>query len=366
MPGIVIEESIGCTNPLLQFANQINGILTDVAELSFKVTEVRNGGEKVPETPVNLALCSEGGAKLGTGRYAATFQPTAPDWLTGTHEILWTYKTDASDPAKLYAQRFEVLEPGVVAAGSGYVGYVNSIDLTENSAFSCYKLKSIQKVIIEVSRQIQYLTGRFFDPTFISAKLNGTDAGALVIGDPIIGISKLAIISGGPADEVLDLDLEYMRIYNRHIVGLINPDDRDNPRIEFSTDLLPGKIVAQGRFHRGRQNTLVEGMFGYTEPDGSPMGTLPARLQKAAGLMSLRLLQDPFGTDVFISNPGRIREAKTRDQQVKFGGVSDGGVGNLTGDRILDDILTEYLRPPQYGAIAPGGRNYDYGTTESF
>jgi hypothetical protein len=367
MPAVVIDETVSCTNPVLQFMHQVGGVMADVVELKFKVTVVKGGAERVPETVVNLDLCDDGGAKLGTGRYAAGFQPTvAGSWAAGTHEILWTYKTDLAGPDFIWSQRFEVLEAGLVAAGRGYVGYADSVDLAANSAFEGFKVKDIQRAVMEVSRQIQDLTGRFFDPTFVSTKYNGTNAGALPLGDPIIGLSKLSFVGGGPADEVLDIALDHLRIYNRHLEGLLNPDDRDNPRIEFSTDLLPGRILAQGRFQLGRQNILVEGVFGYTEPDGSPIGTVPARLKKAAGILALRTLQDPFGVDVFTSNPGRIRSAQTRDQKIVFGGVNDGGVGNLTGDRIVDDILTTYLRPPHYGAVASGGQARSRSVPETF
>lgn len=367
MPGVVIEETVDCDNPLLQFAYQSDGRLADVASLKLKVTEVKSGTERLAETVVNLNDCSAGGQKLGTGRYVAIFTPASgSDWVIGTHEILWTYKVLATDPDSFWRQRFEVLDPSVVLGGAGYVGYADTVNLEANSAFSCFKTKQIQVTLMDVSRQIQDLTGRFFDPTFLSMELNGTSAGALPIGDPVIGISSLSFIGGGPAEQLLDIDITFLRIYNRHLTGLINPDDRDNPRVEFSTDLLPGKILAQGRFAQGRKNIQLEGVFGYTEPDGSPIGTRPRRLARAAGILALRTLQDPFGVDVFTSQPGRIKGAKTRDQQVTFGSVRDGAVGPLTGDRIVDDLLIPFLRPPHYGAVARGGLTRSRGIPETF
>jgi len=346
MPGVTLEESVSVTNPLLQFAYQIDGILTDVEALEFVVTEIRTGVVMVATTAVDLRPVEDGGDRLGAGRYAPTFQPTSVGgWNSGTHEIMWAYKPILTGPTKRYAQRFEVLDTDTLASGAGYVGYIDTINLIDNTAFACYSMKLIHKAILEVSRQIQDLTGRFFDPQFLSVRFNGLGCRALPLGDPVIGLSKVAFTTSPtivPSDEVT---LTQLRVYNRHLHGLINPDDRDNPRIEFAVG---------GQFPKGRQNILLEGMFGYTEPDGSPVGTIPARLQKVAAILALRVLQDPFGLDVFTTNPGRIREAKTRDQQVKFGGVADGGVGNLTGDRIVDDILTLYMRPPHYGAVYGG------------
>ena len=368
MPGVVLDETVDCDNPLLQFAHQIDGVLTDVASLKFKITDVKNSGAvRVTETAVNLNDCSAGGDKLGTGRYVPVFTPTTGGGFEATtHNILWTFQVVASGPFKTWNQRFEVLTSDVVPSGNGYVGYANSVDLEANSAFAGFTLVQVQNAILDVSRQIQDLTGRFFDPTFSSVRFNGTNAGALSLGDPIIGLSSLAFIGGAPSDATLDIDLTFLRVYNRHLKGLLNPDDRDNPRIEFSTDLLPGKILAQGRFQLGRQNIRVEGVFGYTEPDGTPSGTIPRRLRKAAGILALRELQDPFGIDVFTSQPGRIKSAQTRDQKISFGSVRDGAVGPLTGDRIVDDLLIPFLRPPHYGAVARGGLSRSRGVPETF
>jgi hypothetical protein len=353
MPGIVVGESTSCSNPLVQFFHQAGGVMQDVAELSFRVIEKSTGTQRVATTVVNLAECPTG-ARVGPGRYAATFTPTSPTWKPGTHEVQWTYKPVATDPARTWNQTFEVLETGIVASGVGYVGYNDTSELLANTVFACYAVRDLHTTLMEVAQQIRLLTGRFFDPTFLSIQHNATNAGALPLIDPIVGISKLTIVGDGPGDEIQDIDLTFMRIYNRHLAGLTSPDDRDNPRIEFSTDLLPGRILAQGSFHLGRQNTLVEGVFGYREPDGSPAGAVPRRLRRVSAILAARLLQDPLGVDVFTSNPGRIRGAKTRDQSVTFGDADSGGVGPLTGDRIVDDILMEFLRPPYFGAVAEG------------
>jgi hypothetical protein len=80
--------------------------------------------------------------------------------------------------------------------------------------------------------------------------------------------------------------------------------------------------------------------------------------------LALRQLQDPFGLDVLISQPGRIRSARTRDQAVTFASARDGGIGALTGDRAVDDVLITYMRPPHFGAVA-GNNPEDSTTTRS-
>jgi hypothetical protein len=348
---------VDCNNPLLQFAHQVAGILTDVAELHFTVKEA-GGTVRVSETVVDLTACSSGGQKLGTGRYTPIFTPsTGGGWSATTHEIVWRFKPTATSSDQFATQRFEVLPVGLVSSGAAYRAYADASVLAANSAFAGFTVADIQRELLITAETIETLTGRFFEPRFMDVRFNGTSAGALPLGDPIIGIETVSILAGGPAETILDLDINALVIYNRHLTNnLINPDDRDNPRIEFVTDLLPGETLIQGRFQLGRQNIRVVGTFGYTDFDGGPMGSRPRNLERAAAILTLRRLSDPFGVDVFSSTPGRIKKAKTRDQSIEFHGEQAGGIGALTGDRAVDDLLIPYIRPPHYGAVASVGR----------
>ena len=66
--------------------------------------------------------------------------------------------------------------------------------------------------------------------------------------------------------------------------GLGDPDDRKNPRLEFfhESDLLgvqptPAASLGLGPlvWLRGAQNVVIDGLFGYTDPDGSAVGRTP-------------------------------------------------------------------------------------------
>lgn len=360
MPGIALDETIGCANPLLQFIYQANGVLADVSALKFSVQDIKNGTEKIAETVVNTDSCDDGGVKLGTGRYAAAF--TAPStgsdkWYAGTHEIRWYFKPEATDAWQSYRQRFEVLDKDLFISGKGYKSYVYSNELLANSALHNCNIGQLQEAMQVVAETIEDLTGRFFEPTYIDAKYNGTNAGALPLFHPIIAVEAVELFSGNELYQAIELTA--LAIYNRHLSGLKSPDDRDNPRIEFVSSEVSDISISstQSHFVLGRQNIRVAGVFGYTEPDGSPVGRIPRRLKKATGILVLRQINDPFGIDVFTSQPGRIRSARTRDQSVTFAGASDGGVGSITGDRIVDDILVAYLRPPYYGAVPEANRS---------
>lgn len=361
MPGVTKSEIVGCDNPLLQFFYQEKGRLTDITDLEFEIVDVTSKSSIFSSGALDVADCPTG-VKLGLGRYAALIVDTS-GYDVGTHRITWTYKVTPTGPERKWSQIFEVLDSVAFPTGAGFRTYVTSASMLAANAFAGCDASSLQRAGLEIAEQIEALTGRFFEPRYVEMKLNGTDASALVMQEPIIGISEVSVLSGDVASGDLPIDLTGLRVYNRHLqgvsgsIGMVDHDDRDNPRIEFATDLPPGAgSITQAHFHRGRLNIQVNGVFGFTEPDGTPVGRSPLRLERAAGILTLRKILDPFGLDVSVSQPGRLREAKTRDQQIKFGGAADGVIGPLTGDRIVDDILMAYLRPPHYGAVGSTAR----------
>lgn len=353
MPGIALNEAVGCANPLLQFVYQSGGRISDIAELKFSIRDVRNAALRITDQPVNVTDdCGSGGERLGLGRYAAAFTPTTTPYKLGTHEIIWKFKVASGDPERIWRQRFELLDADSFPTGRGFRAYADSAALLESSSFSACSVANLQQTLLEVAERIDQLTGNILEPRYIETRYNTTNAGALPMYHPIIGISQVDFVAGGPAESLLSIDLEDLLIYNRHVdSGLLEPDDRQNPRIEFATSQLAGEPSFQGQFLYGRQSVAIAGVFGYTEFDGSPVGRRPLLLERAATIMAGRLLLDPFGVDVFASNPGRIRSARTRDQSVTFGSASEGAVGALTGDRIVDDLLMRFRRPLYFGAM---------------
>jgi hypothetical protein len=351
MPGVSLNETINCNNPLLQFFYQANGKLANVAELSFSVQDLTDNTEKVASTVVNLDLCADGGLRLSTGRYAASFSTDSSTWNKGTHQITWSYKPTATDATVTWRQKFEVLDNVKFPTGRGYRNYANSKDLIDNSAFLGCEVSQIQEALRDASELIENYTGRLFDPTYIDARYNGTKSHAIPLGLPIIGIESVELMSGN--DVHAEIDLDSLVIYNRHLAtGLTDPDDRANPRIEFVTSLsTEGYPLLQSSFYYGRQSIRIVGVFGYRDYDGSPAGIRPRRLARVASILALRQIQDPFGVDVAVSQPGRIRSARTRDQAITFASGKDGGIGPLTGDRTVDDVLLAYMRPPYFGAV---------------
>ena len=94
----------------------------------------------------------------------------------------------------------------------------------------------------------------------------------------------------------------------------------------------------------------VEGLWGYTEDDGSETGRTPVEIRRACMMLVLRGL--PLLGDVDAAGDARSRwriiEERTRDQSYKLD--RETRPAPLTGDPDVDAILGRYRRPPALGA----------------
>ena len=231
-----------------------------------------------------------------------------------------------------------------------------------------YSNAQVIVAITKASRLIEKVTGQWFEPRTRTFKLDiiGSPKEGdpeLSLNVPIIAVTKLEILDS-------DFDLNGMLIYNRHLTeGLINPDDRDNPRVMFdpNTDLRFTDIFEPLRFSKGRQNVKIEGIFGYTELDSSdpvgetspgsqvPLsyGSTPPLIERAAMLLVARYLEPiSQGGGSQFRTRNNIIEERTRDQMYKLATVSeaDGSYG-VTGDIEVDKILAHYTAPLAITAI---------------
>jgi hypothetical protein len=181
-----------------------------------------------------------------------------------------------------------------------------------------------------------------------------------LLDEPIVAIEAVTIRD--PMGGIATVD-DTLRVYNRHLTeNLHSPDDRDSPKLEFihgndlggvneyPSGLAPRNFLRDLTWPRGRQNIGLVGLFGFTEPDGSFIGTTPALIQEATQMLVFRNIQR-----LSIRLPGTtavIMEA-TRDQQVQYAQPGAGGDTRarvFTGDPDIDQILVGFVRPPYMGA----------------
>ncbi len=366
MPAIARGQASNCSNPEIDVFTKVNGVPTDVDSLEFIIFEdVTNPGTPIQVFPVagrsavNTDLCSTG-QKITTGRYVALYTPPLTEPI-GTHIVQWFFKLTPTSPEQSFSEDFEVLAEVTGSPTSGYctVQQLRDAGVTTTQADD----SKLQELIADASRMIDKFTGRFFEPRTLTIRIDGTGRPGILLGDPIISISEIQLISDDTNPPVIPLALDDVRIYNRHISqNLLNPDDRESPKIEFlmfdeREERLPltvHHIFHPHRWPRGTQNVEITGIFGYTDPNGTPNGKTPLQICIACQLIVIRFLLEPFATsDGDAGNAWRVIEHKTRDQTIKFADPSklgSAGVGAFTGDPQIDRIIAQYTRPPAMGA----------------
>lgn len=224
-------------------------------------------------------------------------------------------------------------------------------------------------IALETAR-IDRLTRQFFEPRELTLKLSGEGTPRLQFDVPIIEIASITIADA--QQESLVAADEYV-VFNRHLTqGLVSPDDRNDPRVEyvretgnvFATETALSPFFSGGRvWQKGRQNIVVVGTFGYTDPDPDQdpddpiVGVTPVLIEHACKLLIIKQLPKMVDADArraaFVMN--RIQEERTRDQSYRVGGMAGEGVrlggatGYLTGDEEIDSILEHYMRPLAIG-----------------
>lgn len=347
MFGLARSEANSCANPRLTFVYQANGRLADLNGLRFSVWDLTPATpvEVVANTVVTLTACP-GGQRVGLGRYVANFTPGGA-WNLGTHEVRWLYRAVATDPERLVRTPFEVLDPVTFASTLPYFTYASSRDAQTLGMVltATLTVTRLQQLLWEASQEVDLYTNRWFDPRYNVLRVDGPGHPTVDLEVPIVGIEELVVESGGAFGATTDTpaDLTQVRIYNRHLTqGLTAPDDREQPRITSVDDLT--------RFGRGKQNVRITGVYGYTEPDGTPVGRTPLLLTRATAMIAQRRNLDALATDPW-AQPGRIRSARTRDQAITFFGPNETGqAAAWTGEAAVDTILARFAKAASHGA----------------
>jgi hypothetical protein len=103
-------------------------------------------------------------------------------------------------------------------------------------------------------------------------------------------------------------------------------------------------------FPLGQGNIEVEGLFGYTEHDGTALGRTPLAIKRATMILALRSLPGVGNVEAREDNRRRPRivEERTRDQAYRLAPPTASTV--LTGEPEVDEILLRYRRPLGLGA----------------
>jgi hypothetical protein len=361
MRGLAKGEALTATNPILQLFTRQGEFLTDPVAATYKIEDIHNPDtapvEKVATTSFDLTDVGVGGNKLGPGRFYIPLSTGISDSLTfGTHRVVCEYEMVASGRTYMQVILFEVLDPAAYPSGQMYTGYVTTRSLLENGFVnSACAVQKLHRHVHNFSVQLEQYTERFFEPRFMPMLINGAEKPALFVEEAIIAIEKVEIVARTiTGEDVNEYDNTLYRVYNRHLDGLLNPDDRYDPLLSMvETRRVAGVTPLGGSFNwpYGRQNVRVYGVFGFTDPEPQPdqvlIGQTPVEFDQIIGVMLERYMTDPSMSSLATQQPGRVKSYKTRDQAIQFYGAS-GNVsytGGITGDPLLDQKLQRFVKP---------------------
>ncbi len=356
MVAIAKGSTTDVSNPVLVFYAQDEGRMVDLDSLSFQVFDQSNEQKRespvqvYPATPGDKAIVDLVTDRLGLGRYAPAW--TAPSSV-GRYQVRWFWTLTAGGQARGARQFFEVLN-GEPLGGPAYA-------LVSDIRGDCDDQKTpesrLQMAILVASSTVQSITARFFEPRYALQRFDGNGSRSLILNDPAIGIESLSIDTQPSTRGELPIDLNEVRVYNRHLSQrMTNPDDRDSPKLEFvhGRDMfqlsgLGNSFLASFIFPFGVQNIAMPGVFGYTEWDGTPFGKTPEMIQYVTRLIALRSIPSDDQCREEIRNGWRVIEQRTRDQMIRY--ADPRKFGQWTGDPDIDSILTGFIRPPNVGSV---------------
>lgn len=388
-------QAMSPSAPALVFLSQTVGQARPASALSFRILDMTTAAKEANPVqiypgsglqPIDLTTdyITVNGYPLDrmakcSGYYGATW--TVPsDAPIGKYAIEWTYTL--TNPQSLTMAYFNSEQPptGVVQKVFEVVSGVGVQTTMALGAFSSPQARyslicdaraalgcdtssvsdvALARVIRLASSMVERVTGRYFEPRYTSLRYGGNSSRKLLLGHPIINISSVGIDTEPTQSGDLVVELDLIRIYNRHLAdGLFDPDDRDNPKIEFvhSDDLYGIRFVPfRGISLRslawpiGVQNIHVRGFFGFTDADGSPWGETPELIQHVTRLICAREVHK-LGTDEREDAQWRWRttEQKTAEATIKM--VDPRKWGEWFGDPEIDSILASFVRPPQLGS----------------
>lgn len=364
MAALARLQSSSAANPVLDIFTSVNGVLSDVFLVEFQIYDKTSG------TPVQIYPATAGarvtidpaltpvGQKLSNGRYFAPYTVEAAANI-GTHSVKWYFKLTSSTPEQTFYEDFEVLTEAMAAGVSPEESYIFVADMRDEGVPASITDAWLAKRILLASRFVDAATKRFFSAREMTIRVDGRGGSKILLSDPIIAISEVLFDTTPWAPSATEIDLDLVRVYNRHLSqGLLSPDDRNNPKLElFSpSEMLTrygsSRSWARLVFPRGQQNVTITGVFGYTDPGGpNARGKTPELIKHVTKLLVMRELDkmSRVANRWDRHNRHRLTSERTRDQAYTLDPLGPAR-GFFTGEPEIDNILAFFLRPPTLGA----------------
>lgn len=344
MEGIGKNQTIGPNNPrLVWFVADGDGYLAEPDQIDFQIWSIGTlPGTKVVPAAGDWETLDLAANELGTGRYA--FPWTIPvDADQGLYKLVVKVTQDSTTTQA--ETLFEVLQEGLELRSS----YCLVAQAREEGVLitDATDVRLAAK-LADASRYIDSICERTFSPEYKALVLSGKGGNVLFLDTPIIFIDAVELNYGLTESDGFEPDDDAIKIYNRHVTNRqLDPDDRDNPMIEFD-----GWTVKERK-----DAAEVSGVFGYTDIvyGGPAFGVTPGKITEATmriAFMNLPKLMDPDEAEEgFARRHGSlIRSESTGAQSYSMGAV-EGGNPAWTGDPDIDKILAHYKRPIAMGSV---------------
>lgn len=378
MPALLQQGTVSSsTSPELTIWIMIAGVLADPFSISFVIFDISDGAKisawskAFPDDPLDAQEVDLVADRVSLGHYAAAYE-VAADEPPGRHRIRWRVTLVEGGPTRVVEEDFDVIAGAVIVAGQAL--YCSISDMRdEGVTLAKYPIATdarLQTIIAFASQRIEAITGRpAFYPHAGTVTIDGVRSRALRFGEPVITISLLERLAGDD-NEPLEIEANTYTVFNRHITqNLRAPDDRMDPRIVYKQDAAIAFVESYERrvtalrrsrsFFEGAQRYRVTGVFGYTDYDGrSFVGVTPPRIREACKLMVLRTFQQlaKSGNVSAAGGMQSITQEQTREQSVSYGSsfqdkTGSVGIGDMTGDAIVDQMLSFFAAPPSIGLV---------------
>lgn len=327
---------------VLEEATVSPGFLVDPAALEYRILDP-SGTQIVAPTAVDL---EDHRLRLGTFAPPITIGALS---AVGDWTVEWTWDLEVGEDTYTYTQEthFTVVDSDVPLVD----GYAQVADARVEGAPISFSDARVAQILTESSRTVEHFTRRFFNARYGSYDYDVRSRGVVVrTKQPIVAVEGVSINFSDFYD-VYALDTGDFRVYNRHMRGMLQPDDREAPKVEVQREA--GRWDFGSRMVASQQNLTIKGWWGYTDPDGGPFGVTPpsiARVTMMLAFRNIRPLWRKFSDDGPTS--GAIQTQRTRDQSVTYANVAGSGLSNalsrapMTGDADIDIILMRFRAPP--------------------
>lgn len=380
------------TNPRVLFAWQSpnvgdtdvprGGYYQPVTTMSFRIL-YPDGTEYIAATVVDtsdddnlLDRVDEG----GKGRIVIPPFTVETTEVVGLYSIEVTFVITPDDgpalPSKVQTYTFRVLDEAHTYVPNAYAQIQDMLDagfpVGSPKPLGGYSFETAVSALKRASDYVELITSRFFEPRYLVHDHDGVGGATIQVRHAIVALTDVSFTftTFTPAD--LPIQEGDLRVYNRHIrQGLMEPDDRQDPRVEFlrtpnyrfPRSQLLGEIDILSSyvgFTESQQNVKMRGVWGYTDPDASPFGKTPDLIREVTLRIAARYISPLWsqigGAGGNQNAAGPITMEKTFDQQVKFADVAGGGsnngafVGQFTGDPEIDQLLVLFMNTPTLGS----------------